>query len=121
MQLWTERLTTSRSVIIAAPEATVCPASGGVSSVAVASNGYNWFSDTSCSLRGNGDREGAAAFALGALANNGGPVQTMLPGPGSVLVVCIPARACTLPSDARDVARPQGSGCDIGAVELAAR
>jgi hypothetical protein len=33
----------------------------------------------------------------------------------------IPAEQCTLPTDQRGVARPQGAGCDIGAVELVRR
>jgi hypothetical protein len=114
------QLTTSRSVVIAPPDSSVCAAPDGVTPVAVTSKGYNWFSDTSCGLRGTGDRQGAAAFALGALARNGGDIQTMLPGPGSVLIDRIPTRACTLASDARGVTRPQGSGCDIGAAEVAA-
>lgn len=118
--LWAQQLTTARSVVIAAPEASVCPGADGSWTIAVSSNGYNWFSDNSCGLRGTGDRQGAAAFALGSLARNGGDVPTMLPGPGSVLIDRIPARACTLASDARGVTRPQGSGCDIGAVEVTA-
>jgi len=53
---------------------------------------------------------------LGALADNGGPTQTMLPLVGSPAVDAI---ACTNapPTDQRGVARPQGAQCDIGAVE----
>ncbi|HMJ13493.1 MAG TPA: choice-of-anchor Q domain-containing protein, partial [Polyangiaceae bacterium] len=80
---------------------------------------YNRFSDASCSLSGPGDVQGAANFALGPIADNGGPVATMLPGAGSVLIDAIPRAACTLTADARGVSRPQGSGCDVGAVEVA--
>jgi hypothetical protein len=59
----------------------------------------------------------AAALNLGPLANYGGPTQTMLPGPGSVAIDAI---ACTKApaTDQRDVTRPQGTLCDIGAVEV---
>jgi hypothetical protein len=38
-------------------------------------------------------------------------------GAGSVLVDAIPIAACLIPADARGVVRPQGAGCDVGAVE----
>ena len=53
---------------------------------------------------------------LGALANNGGTTMTMVPQTGSP---AIDAVACVgLTPDQRLVARPQGSLCDIGAVEV---
>ena len=54
---------------------------------------------------------------LGALADNGGSTQTMLPGAGSA---AIDAGTCggAPVTDQRGVARPQGAGCDIGAVEI---
>ena len=60
---------------------------------------------------------------LAPLANNGGAVQTHLPNPGSPALDKVPAASCTdlgnnpVATDARGVARPQGSDCDIGAVE----
>lgn len=63
------------------------------------------------------NRQQSAEFALDALADNGGDVPTRLPGSGSVLVDAIPSTACVIPADARDVLRPRGEGCDIGAVE----
>ncbi len=51
---------------------------------------------------------------LGPLQDNGGPTSTMLPAAGSPALnagVACPA------TDQRGVARPQGGGCDIGAVE----
>jgi hypothetical protein len=39
---------------------------------------------------------------------------------GSPVLDAIPAEQCALPTDQRGVARPQGAGCDIGAVEGAA-
>jgi len=54
---------------------------------------------------------------LGPLADNGGSTQTMLPGEGSSAIdagTCASAPA----DDQRGIARPQGAGCDIGAVEV---
>ena len=56
-----------------------------------------------------------ADFALGDLANNGGPTQTMLPGPGSVL---LDAAEGELPTDQRGLPRPVGASADAGAVEV---
>jgi hypothetical protein len=61
---------------------------------------------------------------LGPLQDNGGPTQTQEPALGSRLLDVIPLGATgngiTLcPStDQRGVSRPQGSACDVGAVEL---
>jgi uncharacterized repeat protein (TIGR02543 family) len=59
---------------------------------------------------------------LGLLADNGGPTRTMLPQTGSPAIDAIPGgqspcSGSTL-RDQRGVARPQGNGCDIGAVEV---
>lgn len=77
----------------------------------VVDQGNNFFGDASCGRAGNGSP------ALGALASNGGPTQTMKPAPNSPV---IDAAACDIdvPVDQRGIARPQGAGCDIGAVEL---
>lgn len=61
---------------------------------------------------------------LGPLADNGGETATHLPLSSSVVIDAIPAETCreSLPIvpliDQRAIQRPQGSGCDIGAVEL---
>jgi hypothetical protein len=61
---------------------------------------------------------------LGPLADNGGETATHLPLPSSVAIDAIPAETCreSLPIvpliDQRAIQRPQGSGCDIGAVEV---
>jgi hypothetical protein len=104
---------------------------GYVSITTATSSGYNFVSDTSCFPGG-----GAVAAAtdkivpggdpqIGALANNGGPTLTQLPATTSPLVDAIPVSACqTAPlgtgitTDQRGITRPQGAGCDIGAVEL---
>jgi hypothetical protein len=54
--------------------------------------------------------------ALGALANNGGPTDTLMPERGSAAIDA--AIGCP-PSadDQRGVSRPAGGACDIGAVE----
>ncbi|HEY6559060.1 MAG TPA: choice-of-anchor Q domain-containing protein [Polyangiaceae bacterium] len=85
--------------------------------VRIIESSYNRVSDGSCPVTGPGD-EYATNFALAPLADNGGPVPTRLPGPGSSLVDAIPAAECTLPTDARGVVRPQSAGCDVGAVEV---
>ena len=56
-----------------------------------------------------------AAPLLGALSDNGGTTQTMLPGTGSSAVDAGDGCEST---DQRGIARPQGIACDIGAVEV---
>jgi hypothetical protein len=83
--------------------------------------------DTSCGFTNTaaGDLPPTAALHLGSLAANGGPTQTILPGGASALIDAIPLADCQaslaagITTDQRGVARPQGSGCDIGAVEVA--
>ena len=55
---------------------------------------------------------------LGPLANNGGPTQTEALAVGSPALDAIPTSntSCT-GTDQRGDARPEGSGCDIGALE----
>ncbi len=53
---------------------------------------------------------------LGALANNGGTTSTMLPQLGSPVIDAVTCTGIT--PDQRLLARPQGSLCDIGAVEV---
>lgn len=56
---------------------------------------------------------------LGALADNGGPTRTLLPGAGAA-IDAIPASGgqCAATTDQRGTLRPQGAGCDVGAVEV---
>jgi hypothetical protein len=64
-----------------------------------------------------------ASPALGPLADNGGPTITMAPMTGSPVIDAVPHEDCTwvdgrsTPNDQRDFSRPQGAGCEIGAVE----
>jgi CSLREA domain-containing protein len=57
---------------------------------------------------------------LGPLQNNGGPAQTISLAPGSAAIDKVPATGAGCPAtDERGVHRPFGSGCDIGAYEVA--
>ena len=66
----------------------------------------------------------AEQLNLGPLEDNGGPTLTQLPGSGSAALDeideenCIDAGNKPLTSDQRGVGRPQGPGCDVGAVEV---
>ncbi|HET6878237.1 MAG TPA: choice-of-anchor Q domain-containing protein [Jatrophihabitans sp.] len=86
----------------------------------VVDNGFNIDAGTSCGLSATKGSLSNTAVQLGALASNGGPTQTMALQPGSPAVDAIPTSAgsCTGTTDQRGTARPQGTGCDIGAYEL---
>jgi hypothetical protein len=104
---------------------------------AVSDGGYNVGDDTEvASSCGFSAAKHDLVFAdpqLGALANNGGPTRTRLPGPASPVLDKIATSTATGLSDAvtgapvslcvagsldqRGTARPQGAKCDIGAVE----
>jgi hypothetical protein len=85
--------------------------------------GGNVADDTSCGLTATGDQQGVNPL-LGALANNGGPTMTHLPGAGSPAIDGGVATGCPA-ADQRGVARPQDGNndstvaCDSGAVEIA--
>ena len=57
---------------------------------------------------------------LAALTGNGGPTETMALGVGSPAIDAVPASGafCTV-TDQRDIDRPRGPACDIGAFESA--
>ena len=58
------------------------------------------------------------SLRLGALGDHGGPVPTLVPAADSPLVDAVAPDVCPPPAtDARGIARPQGAGCDAGAVE----
>lgn len=83
--------------------------------------GVNASSDASCGFAAAGGIEGD--LKLGALADHGGPMPTLLPAAGSPLIDAASDAEC--PShDQRGVVRPQdgdgvgGARCDIGAVEV---
>jgi Right handed beta helix region len=91
---------------------------------ATTSHGYNYSDDDLCGFTDPTDHENAATPQLGPLAANGGPTPTLLPQPGSPLIDAIPVGSCQsdgaagITSDQRGLTRPQGPGCDIGAVEV---
>lgn len=87
----------------------------------VSSLGYNRVTDDSCPFAAVGDLQ-VGDLGLAALASNGGPTPTRMPTATSTLVDAIPpgtAGACdsALTTDQRGQPRPQGAGCDVGAVE----
>jgi CSLREA domain-containing protein len=76
---------------------------------------------TTCQFTETGDRQ-SWTDDLGALADNGGSTQTLLPPAGSAVVDAIPIGTpglcnASTPTDQRDLPRPSGAGCDIGSVE----
>ena len=103
--------------------------------------GYNFVSDASCGLNGPSDVIGRDPMLAPHLADNGGLGETRMPQPGSPVLDLIPAGACgfvpfgyslegeqhleqlgidplaPISTDQRGVSRPQGPGCDAGAVE----
>lgn len=88
--------------------------------------GWNLFSDSSCQTPvANVNDRIVADPGLAALASNGGPTATRLPLAGSPALDAVPTGwpgVCdgTIAIDQRGVSRPQGAGCDIGAVEVVA-
>jgi CSLREA domain-containing protein len=98
-----------------AGEGPLCSASA--SGLLPSSLGHNLSEDATC-LAGVSDATDQIGVAAGlsALGDHGGPTRTHLPGPN--LVDTIPAGGfCGPLPDQRGTARPQGSACDIGAVE----
>jgi CSLREA domain-containing protein len=102
----------------------VITASGGGdcstgSSGAVHSGGNNVVSDASCGFTATGDQQSTDP-KLGALADNGGSTQTMLPQTGSPVLGAGNAAVCAAApvggQDQRGVPRP-ASACSVGAVE----
>ncbi len=79
------------------------------------SGGGNLAQDDSCAPVAT-DQIGADAL-LGTLADNGGPTLTHLLLPGSPAIDAAVEAACPA-EDQRGIARPQGAGCDAGAVEV---
>ena len=85
----------------------------------IASLGYNLENGSECGFTSTGDLQGVnPEFSPNALSDNGGSTNTLATALTSRAVNAIPT---SFPfckgADQRDVARPQGSGCDIGAVE----
>jgi beta-glucanase (GH16 family) len=93
-----------------------CAIEGG-GAATITSGGSNVISDGSCNPNGTTDQSNTDAL-LGPLADNGGPTLTHALGAGSPAIDAADAGVCPA-VDQRGVARPQGAGCDVGAVETA--
>ena len=105
-------LTVGRSALAEPTGGDNCALGGATTSL-----GFSFADDASCGL-GAEDLESGASPQLGPLALNGGPTRTHLPGASSPLGGLVPAASCVLAADQRGVARPQGLGCEAGAVEI---
>ncbi len=90
---------------------------GGNCSSAVTSLGHNIDDGASCGFKGTGDKSSVDA-RLGPVGGHGGVSSTQMPLSGSPAIDGADPATCPS-SDQRGVARPQGGGCDIGAVEPA--
>jgi hypothetical protein len=86
----------------------------------IVDSGYNLDSGSSCGFTTAQHSLNNTQPQLLALASNGGPTQTMALPLQSAAVNAIPTSVsgCSGSTDQRGVARPQGSGCDIGAYEV---
>jgi predicted outer membrane repeat protein len=86
-------------------------------------SGYQFSDDTSCGFTATTSNVHTPNDpVLGALGDNGGPTQTRLPLTGSPLIDAVPTTVCEQAGilvDQRGITRPQGGGCEIGAVEVA--
>ncbi|MEA2374286.1 MAG: hypothetical protein QOD53_749, partial [Thermoleophilaceae bacterium] len=80
----------------------------------VASNGFNLEQGATCGFTQATDVSGDPK--LGSLANNGGPTQTNALGSGSAALDVADPIGCPA-IDQRGITRPQGAGCEIGALE----
>ena len=92
-----------------------------VENATIDSLGYNLENGTECGFKSTGDLQNTQPdFSSGeTLQNNGGNTDTFALEPTSPAVDAIPTSAPFCDgTDQRGIARPQGAGCDIGAVEL---
>ncbi len=86
----------------------------------ISSLGHNLQSGADCAFAGTGDLKNTEpGFLSSGLQDNGGNTDTLALEATSPAVDAVPAGApgCSA-TDQRDIARPQGTGCDIGAYEL---
>jgi CSLREA domain-containing protein len=88
---------------------------GSQCNFALGSEGGNLENGDSCMFRGPHDRVNASSVGLDAVADNGGATLTQALQEGAL---AIDAGVLPCPAtDQRGVARPQNTGCDIGAYE----
>jgi CSLREA domain-containing protein len=79
---------------------------------------HNIEGDATCGFTDTGSKQ-TTAVDLGALKDNGGPTDTLVPTLATAPEVNAGAATGCPATDQRGVTRPQGSACDIGSVELA--
>ncbi len=90
--------------------------SGGDCDGVVTSLGHNLDGDGTCNLTEVTDLLSTNPL-LGPLQDNGGTTFTHALLPGSPAIDRVPVASCTLVTDQRGAARPEGAVCDIGAFE----
>ncbi|HEX6458556.1 MAG TPA: choice-of-anchor Q domain-containing protein, partial [Thermoleophilaceae bacterium] len=81
------------------------------------SGGHNIESATDCGFTASGDQQNVADPKVGALANNGGQMDTMALLTGSPAIDHADAANCPA-TDEIGTTRPQGAACDVGAFEV---
>ncbi len=112
-----EATVTLQNTIVAGGTAVTSANCAAAPKSAIQSQGHNLDSLNDCGFTAAGDIVGADPL-LAPLADNGGATQTMALAPTSPAIDAAASAACP-PTDQRGVLRPAGSGCDIGAFELA--
>jgi predicted outer membrane repeat protein len=108
LSLATNSTATIANSIVASDTGPAC--NGAVSAIA---GDHNLSDDASCGFTAVGDKQNVNPL-LGALANNGGPTNTLAPAAASPAINA--ATGCPL-IDQRGVARPQLGACDMGSYE----
>jgi len=111
----TATVTLSQSIVANGVGGSNCNSNGPP----IIDNGYNLDSGSSCGLSSTQHSLSNRSPQLDALASDGGPTQTMALPLSSPAVNAIPTsvNGCNGSTDQRGIARPQGSGCDIGGFE----
>ena len=89
---------------------------GGNCFTAIPSGGHNIDDGSTCGFKGSADKSGVDP-KLGAPGGHPGPSLTQMPLAGSPAIDSADPATCPA-IDQRGVTRPQGAGCDIGAVEV---
>ncbi|HVT33122.1 MAG TPA: choice-of-anchor Q domain-containing protein [Rhodanobacteraceae bacterium] len=87
----------------------------------IESAGYNLSDDTHCgaAFTGPGDVNDTP-LPMQPLGDHGGPTETAPPASGNPAIDHVPLASCLPAFDQRDGARPFGTACDSGAVEVGA-